>query len=166
MTSKSFTPIDWFQRRPAAARVEPLHAEHDHRLAHLHATSFSRPWNAVDFERLLTERTVVADGLFIGNNPLSGFVLSRCVVDEAEILTIVLQPDIRRNGYSKTLLSGHLEALALKGARHVHLEVDEGNAAAVALYRRFGFKQTGRREGYYAKPDGSRASALTMTLAL
>jgi ribosomal-protein-alanine N-acetyltransferase len=48
----------------------------------------------------------------------------------------------------------------------VHLEVEEGNGPAVALYRRAGFREVGRREGYYLKPDGTRASALAMALDL
>jgi len=48
----------------------------------------------------------------------------------------------------------------------VHLEVEEGNAPALALYRRLHFETTGRREGYYRRPDGTRVAALTMALAL
>ena len=33
--------------------------------------------------------------------------------------------------------------------RHVFLEVEEGNRAAVTLYRKFGFAEVGRRENYY-----------------
>ncbi|MET0429646.1 MAG: ribosomal-protein-alanine acetyltransferase, partial [Microvirga sp.] len=56
--------------------------------------------------------------------------------------------------------------LAPRGARIVFLEVEEGNAPALALYRRLGFREVGRREGYYARPDGTRAAALTMSLDL
>ena len=58
--------------------------------------------------------------------------------------------------------AGGLDALARCGIRLVHLEVEEGNAPALALYRRLGFEEVGRREGYYRKQDGSRVAALTM----
>jgi ribosomal-protein-alanine N-acetyltransferase len=48
----------------------------------------------------------------------------------------------------------------------VHLEVEEGNGPAIAVYRRLGFQETGRRDGYYQKADGTRVSALTMALGL
>ena len=48
----------------------------------------------------------------------------------------------------------------------MHLEVEEGNAPALAVYRRLGFGEIGRRAGYYLKADQTRAAALTMKLAL
>jgi ribosomal-protein-alanine N-acetyltransferase len=88
------------------------------------------------------------------------------VLDEAEILTIALAPEARGHGHAGALLSRHLDALSRRGVRQVHLEVEEGNVPAIALYRRHGFRETGRRTGYYRKTDGARASALTMALDL
>lgn len=158
----SFLP--WF-KTPPGSRYEALGVRHAPRLAALHGTAFARPWDVHDFERLLGERSVLADGFFRGAS-LSGFAMSRLVVDEAEILTVALDTPARGKGYARTLLAYHLDALAPRGARVVHLEVEEGNAPALALYRRLGFGEIGRREGYYARPDGTRAAALTMSLDL
>ena len=43
---------------------------------------------------------------------------------------------------------------------------EEGNLPALAAYRRLAFREVGRRSGYYALPDGSRAAALTMSVSL
>ncbi len=110
---------------------------------------------------------MVADGLFLrpGAKP-SGFALSRIVLDEAEIITIAILPEALGKGYAGPLLAHHLDGLSRQGVRKVHLEVEEGNAPAISLYRRAGFRETGRREAYYQKADGSRVSALTMALDL
>ncbi|TVR06061.1 MAG: GNAT family N-acetyltransferase [Salinarimonadaceae bacterium] len=155
----------WFSA-PAAPSVAPLETAHSRRLAEIHAEAFARPWRAHDFERLLVERTVIGDGLFFGGREAQGFSLSRVVADEAEILTIAIAPAARGKGHSRILLERHLDALARRGVARVHLEVDEGNAPALALYRRFGFAEVGRREGYFLKADGSRATALTMSAEL
>jgi ribosomal-protein-alanine N-acetyltransferase len=42
------------------------------------------------------------------------------------------------------------------------LEVAEDNAAARRLYESYGFKQIGRRPGYYKRPGGPAMAALTM----
>lgn len=159
------TLASWLQKpAPGIGAVEARHAG---RLAELHAEAFARPWGAIDFERLLTERGVLADGLFQGRaDRPCGFVLSRRVLDEAEILTVAIDPALRGRGHARPMLRQHLDALAGRGVRRVHLEVDEDNAPALALYRRLGFHETGRRTGYYAKPDGTRATALTMSVEL
>ncbi|WP_414472534.1 GNAT family N-acetyltransferase [Microvirga sp. M2] len=159
-------------KRPGGFRIDPLGTESAARMAAIHAASFARPWTTLEFERLMGERGMVGDGLFLGPAPKglaskpSGFVLSRMVLDEAEILTVAVAREVRGKGLSIPLLERHLDELSRRGVRTVHLEVEEGNQPALALYRRFGFKEVGRREAYYQKPDGSRVAALTMALSL
>ena len=82
--------------------------------------------------------------------------------DEAEILTIAVDPTERKRGVGRELLNEHLQQAAFAGARQLFLEVDEDNAAALALYRRFGFQQVGQRAGYYRRQDGRPATALIL----
>lgn len=153
----------WLFPRPAAARVARLGTAHAARLAEIHAEAFTRPWDAVEFERSLAEKNVLADGLFLGRAAQpAGFILSRRAADEAEILSIAIAAPARGRGHAGALLDRHLQGLAQAGVRAVFLEVEEGNRPALALYRRRGFAEIGRRQGYYARPDGTRASAITM----
>jgi ribosomal-protein-alanine N-acetyltransferase len=48
----------------------------------------------------------------------------------------------------------------------IFLEVDEGNAAAVGLYRSLGFVEVGRRKGYYSSGEGPGGTALVLRLQL
>jgi ribosomal-protein-alanine N-acetyltransferase len=158
--------LDRFIPQPAP-RVAALGTEAAARLAAIHASAFARGWSTLDFERLLGERGVVADGLFLGRGAKpAAFVLSRIVLDEAEIITVAVAAEVRGRGHARPLLAHHLDVLARRGVARVHLEVEEGNAPAIALYRRLRFESTGRREGYYRRADGSRVAALTMALAL
>lgn len=152
---------------PPAPRVEAVGTEAAARLAAIHASAFARAWSTLDFERLMAERGVVADGLFLGRaTKPAGFVLSRIVLDEAEIVTVAIASEARGKGHARLLLSHHLDQLSRRGVAQVHLEVEEGNAPALALYRRLRFRDIGRREGYYRKTDGTKAAALTMALDL
>lgn len=156
----------WWDAWGATPYVAPLRdAGQAPALEALHATAFARPWAAHEFERMLCERSTEAHALRRGGSVI-GFVLSRKAVDEAEILTIVLAPSVRGGGHSHRLLREHMTALAFSGIRTVHLEVDEGNAPALKLYTRAGFVKIGERKGYYPLPNGSRATALTMSAAL
>lgn len=156
--------LGWTAPVPRIASLTLAHAEH---LAAIHASAFARPWSSLDFEGFLTDRAIFGDGLFLGRsrNP-AGFALSRLAADEAEILSVALERAARGRGSARLLLAQHLQGLAHAGAVRVHLEVEEGNAAAFALYRRLGFVQSGLRPGYYARPDGSRATAVSMTREL
>jgi ribosomal-protein-alanine N-acetyltransferase len=150
-----------------APKAAALSSDHAERLAEIHATAFAKPWSALEFEAFLTNSAIHLEGLFIGRDPQPcGFVVTRCVLDEAEILSVALAPEARGRGHSRLLLVSHLHNLANAGIGVVHLEVEQGNRPALALYRRLGFVQVGHREGYYARPDGTRANALSMSLNL
>lgn len=162
--------MNWFQRlSPAlgAARVGPVSLDHAEQLAEIHAGAFARPWGANEFEAFLTDRGIRIDGLFLGRSRApSGFAVARLVLDEAEILSVALARPVRGRGHARTLLAYHVQALAHAGIARIHLEVEEGNLPALALYRRLGFRQSGIRPGYYARPDGTRATAMSMTRIL
>ncbi len=160
----------WLRRLGATtepARIAPVTFDHAERLSDIHSGAFARPWGVDEFERFLTDRAIRIDGLFFGRSMQpSGFAVSRMVRDEAEILSVALARAARGSGHSRTLLAHHLQALAHAGIARIHLEVEDGNEPALALYRRLGFAQSGLRPGYYARPDGSRAAALSMTHVL
>jgi ribosomal-protein-alanine N-acetyltransferase len=119
-------------------------------LAALHASSFNRGWSEDEFERLLLDRAVVAHRIVIGRR-LVGFIISRIVAGEAEILSVAVTSARRGKGLARQMLNLHLRRLAGFGTRTVFLEVSEDNVPANRLYKRAGFRAVGRREGYY--PD-------------
>ena len=163
--------MHWLQRIGLSprgqARIAALSEAHVERLAEIHAGAFARPWSAGEFSHFLLDRGIRLDGLLLGRERQpAGFALSRVTVDEAEILSFAMVRAMRGRGYGRTLLAHHLQTLAHAGAATVHLEVEEGNAPALAVYTRLGFVKSGMRPGYYARPDGTRAAALSMTRVL
>lgn len=130
-------------------------------IARLHAASFRRGWSEDEIDGLLTDRSVIAHRAMIGSN-FAGFVMSRMAADEAEILTIAVASRYRGRSIARSLLRHHLGRLMAFGVRTVFLEVEEGNVAALKLYRRSGFIEAGRREGYYPKDAGKAAAALIL----
>src|SRR5690606_37665763 len=92
----------------------------------------------------------------------AGFVLARLAAGEGEILTIAVGRAYRRRGLGRDLMEAVLRALHGERAEALFLEVDEANAPALALYRRLGFREVGRRPGYYEHPHAPKTAALTM----
>ncbi|NJC05862.1 ribosomal-protein-alanine N-acetyltransferase [Sphingomonas kaistensis] len=92
-----------------------------------------------------------------------GFSLARRILDEAELLLIAVRPDHARSRVGSALLQRFVADQKMAGARHLHLEVRDGNPA-VRLYLDNGFAVAGRRSSYYRGTNGDRFDALTMTL--
>lgn len=90
----------------------------------------------------------------------AGFVLTRHVLDEEELLLIAVMPDARQRGVGAALIE-HLFAVArTRGTVRVFLEMRRGNPA-IHLYRRFGFEPIGERHNYYRMANGERIDAIT-----
>jgi ribosomal-protein-alanine N-acetyltransferase len=134
-------------------------------IATLHGASFHRGWSDGEIEQMLLDRAVVAHRATVGRS-LVGFILSRLVVDEAEILSVAVTSSRRGKGLARRLLDLHLRRLAGLGARAVFLEVDEHNVPALRLYGRAGFGEVGRREAYYQGTAGKAATALVLRRSL
>lgn len=151
---------------PHGMHVEPAKAEDAERLAQLHADAFFRGWPAADFAAYALDRStpgfVVADR----TRKVQGFLMLRLAGEEAEILTVAIDRRQRRKGYGAALLTAAIDDLLQTPARALFLEVDESNTAARRLYRRFGFRETGRRKEYYQTESGKPASALVLRLDL
>lgn len=130
-------------------------------IASLHAASFRRGWSEQEVEGLLVDRHVVAHRALAGRT-LAGFIMSRQIEDEAEILSVAVADHRRGRGLARDLLTLHLRRLAGLGVRIVFLEVDENNRPAIRLYDRAGFYERSRRPNYYAAPGANPAAALVL----
>jgi ribosomal-protein-alanine N-acetyltransferase len=144
---------------PAFSEVRPGDAA---AIATVHGASFQRGWGEDEVHRLLLEQSVVAHRAMRGRT-LIGFILSRLAAGEAEILSVAIAPAWRGRALARPLLILHLRRLAGLGVRSVFLEVGEDNAPACRLYRRAGFFEVGRRQGYYQ--SGATALVLRRDLA-
>lgn len=127
-------------------------------LAALHGRVFTipRPWSEAEIAGLLD-----STGCFLVGDE-TGFALGRAIAGEAELLTILTDPALRRQGRGRALLAAFEAEARLRAAEEVFLEVADGNAPALALYDAAGYRPRGRRTGYYQKPDGTRIDAILL----
>jgi len=86
------------------------------------------------------------------NNVVFGFVIASGVDKEWELVNIVVAKESRGKGAASQLFQELIVQLLSRNVEALHLEVREMNTAAIALYKKFRFQQTGRRNGYYAAP--------------
>ncbi|WP_104204821.1 GNAT family N-acetyltransferase [Billgrantia saliphila] len=106
------------------------------------------PWSIGQLEVALA----AADCCVLGaehEDALVGHAILMRLPFEAELQAVLVASAMRRHGLGVQLL----EAVRVQARRwdseRLLLEVRAGNAAAIALYRRCGFDEDGRRRGYY-----------------
>ena len=104
---------------------------------------------AVDSENLPRRVALVAES---EGGVTAGFVVASITAPEAELESIVTASANQRRGVARELFAVLKTELRRQGAREVMLEVRESNHAAGEFYRFLGFREEGRRTGYYADP--------------
>ncbi|WP_086619649.1 GNAT family N-acetyltransferase [Erythrobacter tepidarius] len=90
----------------------------------------------------------------------AGFLLSRHVLDEEELLLIAVMPSCRDRGIGTILINRLFEAARARGISRIYLEMRRGNPA-LHLYRKLGFEPIGERPNYYRMANGERIDAIT-----
>jgi ribosomal-protein-alanine N-acetyltransferase len=81
-----------------------------------------------------------------------GFAVASVLAPESELELIAVCPEAQRRGVARRLFEDLAAELSAAGAAEVNLEVRAGNRAALGLYRKLGFVESGRRKGYYQNP--------------
>nr|WP_284711061.1 GNAT family N-acetyltransferase [Brevibacterium sp. XM4083] len=84
---------------------------------------------------------------------LAGWVVMSAIGAEADVMTIATTEAARGRGIGRSLLAAGMDWAAGQGAEVIHLEVADGNDAALGLYRSLGFEEWGRRPDYYPGAD-------------
>ena len=149
---------------PAAFSIEPMRLGDLDDVMEIERLSFKSPWSGqvfleemardwahVDVVRDLARRRAVAFGNYWQ------------VADEVHLLNLATHPEARRAGHASRMLA-HIVAFGrAQGCRLITLEVRRSNAAALRLYRRYGFRAVGVRPNYYAE---DQEDAIVMLLDL
>lgn len=143
-----------------AILIRPMHRTDLPEVVAIEGLCHDHPWSEALFLREL-ENPVARIDIGELNGRIAGFLCSWTVAGEVEIQDVATAPSFRRQGVAAALLEHLLARGRGEGAARIVLEVRVGNVSAIALYRRFGFRGTGRRKKYY--PDGE--DALLMELS-
>lgn len=132
--------------------------------------AYGEAWNrrqVADALSMPSTRALVVDtdGALIAANEApgraaAGFVLSRHVLDEEELLLIAVAPGCRDRGIGTILINHLFDAARTRGITRIYLEMRRGNPA-LHLYRKLGFEPIGERPNYYRMANGERVDAIT-----
>lgn len=110
--------------------------------------SFSVPWTRGMFEDELNNPNAFYQVVEISGK-ICGYAGLWKILDEGHITNVAVHPDFRRSGLGKCLINALIAYVKICGLIGLTLEVRESNAAAISLYKSFGFRIEGRRKRYY-----------------
>ena len=112
---------------------------------------FPDPWPPSAFREVLDNEEI---------NSLVGKMGGRIVAyaiytigyGESRLANIAVAPDFRRKSIAKILLSNILKIVKEADCEYIFLDVRPSNAAAINLYKKYGFKELYTKPDYYHTP--------------
>lgn len=130
-------------------------------LLEIEVVSFPVPWDAAMFNIQLNLSNYSDNLVSLSGDRITGYISSWYGYEELHILSIAVAVADRGGETAAMLLARAVERGRERGCLKVVLEVRESNARAIRFYEKHGFRQVGRRKGYY--PD-SGEDALILDL--
>lgn len=166
---------------PLSLMMERMTVKDVPAVAALARLCFPEPWSATTFQRDLEHNTRSVYWVVrhippwepaTDRNRQAGAIVAYgglwLLDDEAHIVTLATHPDWRKRQVATWLLQTMLAHARLAGGQCATLEVRASNTPARRLYERFGFREVGRRKGYYTlnPQTGEREDALLLDCEL
>jgi ribosomal-protein-alanine N-acetyltransferase len=127
----------------------------------LECSVFPHPWSRANF----SDSIQAGYDAWLLRDPaggLAGYFLLMYALDEAHLLDVAVAGTRHGTGLGRHLLDTLCARAKEMGAESVLLEVRPSNERALAVYRRYGFAEIGRRKGYYPAHEGKREDAIVM----
>ena len=134
-------------------------------MAAIHRSCFAKPWDEAAMAQFVASPEalcLVGSTADTSGGTMGGLLIARKAADEAEILTFCVAPACRNAGLGRALLETAVQKLRAAGAKQLFLEVEDGNDAALKLYRSLGAIPVGKREAYYE--HGADAAIFSLAL--
>lgn len=157
-----------FRKKPADIIIQPAVESDLQRIEELHGLCFERGWSGSELIAMFQQPAnifLVARHVARPDLAAAGFNIIRQTVEEAEIISIAVDPAQRGRDVADALMRRAIIDLVSDRVPKLFLEVDESNEAALGLYKKLGFAVVGTRPGYYSKDDTTN-SEMTNTNAL
>ena len=127
-------------------------------MAKTETENFSLPWSEKSFIESANNNTEFFVAI-TGEKPLGYIGINHCL-DEGYITSIAVTEDARNKGIASKLICRAFSYARKTKLAFLSLEVRVSNDKAVSLYRKYGFKEEGKRTKFYVNPT---EDALIMT---
>ena len=139
----------WVVRRAGVADMDPIRAIEQ-------GCAEASHWSEVVWKEVLGEGGEQGHGrvCFVAESGsgVVGYAVAGYVFDVAELESVVVGAGARRQGVGRALCEAAMVWAKESMAEMMELEVRVSSGGALALYGSLGFREQGRRRGYYHDP--------------
>jgi [ribosomal protein S18]-alanine N-acetyltransferase len=139
-----------------APRLRPIQLHELDQLMAIETAAYPYPWSRGNFIDSIVAGYRVCKRVDVQGRWL-GYFVAMAGVGETHLLNLTV---------ARAMLDELVRWSAGLAASRLWLEVRESNGRAQALYRRYGFRETALRRGYYPAGPGGRENAIVMSLAI
>jgi len=145
-------------------RLVPMAEAHVDAIVAIERELFVSPWRPEHFLFEIRESEVAVNRTALDvDGEVLGYACVWIVARELKINNLAVAPARQRDGVGRWMLACLLSMARRRGCREASLEVRPSNRAARELYAGFGFVETHRRPGYYAR-EGEDAIVMELLL--
>lgn len=145
---------------PVHYRLVPMDREIIPQIAAIERSCFSLPWSEEMLLEELDSLNTSCIAAVSDAGEVLGYASLTVVLDEGYINNVAVRRQYRRMGLASALLDVFFRFATANHLSFLTLEVRDSNLAARGLYRKYGFREVGRRRNYYDKP---KEDAVLMT---
>ena len=131
--------------------IVKMNKSHAPAVAELERECFASPWT----EDQLTDELCKDYARFfvaLSDGKVVGYIGAFSVVGEVSVTNVAVTEKCRKCGAASALINELEKASRAENAEFITLEVRVSNTAAIKLYEKCGFSQSGLRKGFYSKP--------------
>lgn len=146
-------------------KLTPASASDAAALHQAHGFGFDDPWSEASFAELFAGAGAYGFLAWDEARPV-GMIACRAILEDAEVLTLAVDPQQRGRGLGRVLLDAAVLFARQAGATAMFLEVAVDNVPALSLYLHAGFVRAGLRKDYYDRGPAGSADAAAMRLDL
>jgi len=111
--------------------------------------AFTSAWTAEMFRQEVEDNVMSRSFVALDDGRVVGYFVAWFLNQEVHLLNIAVASSHQRKGIGRYMMRYLLEMAEREFKQLITLEVRESNAAAIELYRSFGFTRVGVRPRYY-----------------
>jgi len=138
---------------PLHVTITPMRRRHLRSVLRIEAQVYPRPWSVGLFMSEMALKTTRVYLVARVGSTVVGYAGLMITGSDGHVTTVAVDPAWHRQGIGTRLVLGLSEAAVGRGCTGLTLEVRVTNAAAQAMYRRFGFAPAGVRKNYYTETN-------------